>query len=212
MIIYKATCLVNSKCYVGQTNKSLEKRINEHKSSNLLYAFHKALKKYGFENFKWEILCVCENRNELNEMEKLMIKEHHSHISENGYNLATGGNAAEGYKHTEEQKEKKRKVMKTLWQTPEFRQKQSDNHKGFTGKHFTDESKKRIGDGHRGKKYNIDLELRRKIMLNNGLGAKDWYFKWNNIEIEINNLKKFCLENNFPYRNTKYQILKYGEL
>ena len=52
-IIYKATNILDGKCYIGQTVKILEKRKREHINSALgknnknLMVFHKAIKKYG---------------------------------------------------------------------------------------------------------------------------------------------------------------------
>ena len=57
--IYKCVNNVNGKIYIGYTHKSLEKRIIEHKSSSKngsYYLLHKALQKYGSDNFSWEII------------------------------------------------------------------------------------------------------------------------------------------------------------
>ena len=63
-VIYKATNMLNKKSYIGQTRRSLEIRKKEHElDSNLNKsnsAFHFALKKYGFDNFSWEILEECD--------------------------------------------------------------------------------------------------------------------------------------------------------
>ncbi len=60
MIIYKATNKINNKSYIGQTQHSLESRNSQHyrdyKDSNT--SFHKALRKYGKENFEWKIIYV----------------------------------------------------------------------------------------------------------------------------------------------------------
>lgn len=60
-LIYKATS-PSGKVYVGQTT-NLHNRINCHKSSSFNLncreynlAFHKAIRKYGFENIQWTIL------------------------------------------------------------------------------------------------------------------------------------------------------------
>ncbi len=44
MIVYKLENLINGKCYVGQTRRSLEQRIKEHGKSNMSAA-HKGKKK-----------------------------------------------------------------------------------------------------------------------------------------------------------------------
>lgn len=56
-IIYKATNIVNGKCYIGQTIRKLQLRINSHfclTDKNDGITFHNAIKKYGKESFKWE--------------------------------------------------------------------------------------------------------------------------------------------------------------
>ena len=110
-IIYKATCLINGKPYIGQTIEMLSVRQSKHKwSSNckndkLKKYFQRAIKKHGIENFKWEILCECSSRAVLNEMETQMIIKHMSHVMfKKGYNLTWGGEGITGLKHTEETK------------------------------------------------------------------------------------------------------------
>lgn len=98
MYIYKITNLVNNKCYIGQTIRSVEKRWSEHKYSvkSNYYNFdhsilHKALKKYGIDNFSVEILEKVNTLEELDEKERFYITKFDS-LSPNGYNTETGGN------------------------------------------------------------------------------------------------------------------------
>lgn len=97
--IYCYTNLINGKIYIGQTN-NIERRIREHKSNafnsksvNYNNIIHKAFRKYGYENFSIDILETLENasREEVNDREIYWIKEKHSLISENGYNVLEGG-------------------------------------------------------------------------------------------------------------------------
>lgn len=106
MIIYKATNLINGKCYIGQTKQKLKKRIKDHKNSKNNQYFHNAIRKYGIKNFKWEVVYECDDKLILNFMETFKIIVNHSHISENGYNLSWGGESGTyGYKFTEKQLE-----------------------------------------------------------------------------------------------------------
>lgn len=94
MIIYKAENKVNGKIYIGQTIHTLEYRKKQHENSvkyKNSYAFAKAIKKYGKENFLWEIIDTAKNIEELNEKESYYILKYHSLITENGYNLKGGG-------------------------------------------------------------------------------------------------------------------------
>ena len=97
--IYCYTNLINSKTYVGQTN-NIDRRIREHKSNafnsnsvNYNNIIHKAFRKYGYENFSLTILEVLENVSQdvVNDREIYWIKEKHSLINQNGYNILKGG-------------------------------------------------------------------------------------------------------------------------
>ena len=46
--IYKCTCVISGKSYVGLTTKTIEERKKEH--------LHSAIRKYGIENFEWSIV------------------------------------------------------------------------------------------------------------------------------------------------------------
>jgi group I intron endonuclease len=92
-LIYKATNRLNGKVYVGQTKSTLPKRKSEHKSAARKsdYAFHRALRKYGFENFDWEVLTEVGDL-EVNQREQELIKLHGA-FGPNGYNTTEGGDA-----------------------------------------------------------------------------------------------------------------------
>lgn len=94
MIIYKATNLINNKIYIGQTVLNLQTRKKQHENSHKYkscYSFSKAIKKYGKDNFKWEVIDTASTIEELNEKESYYINSYKSLISENGYNLKGGG-------------------------------------------------------------------------------------------------------------------------
>ena len=98
--IYKFTNKINGHCYIGQTN-NLQKRYNGHKSeafnekaSGYWLPFHCAIRKYGIENFNYEILeeiADGENQKFIDEREKYFIAYYHSLKDENGYNVTIGG-------------------------------------------------------------------------------------------------------------------------
>ena len=100
--IYKITNTVNDKCYIGQTIVDIELRFRRHISdSNAnkddgMY-IHKAIKKYGAENFsllelvKVESLDLYDLQTKLNNLECHYIEEL-STLVPNGYNITRGGN------------------------------------------------------------------------------------------------------------------------
>ena len=88
-IIYAGENLLDHKIYVGQTVRSLKKRIQEHKfNKNSLIG--RALHKYGEENFVWVILEECDSREQMIDRERFWIKKLNSKYP-NGYNLTDGG-------------------------------------------------------------------------------------------------------------------------
>lgn len=94
-IIYLAT-FPNGKYYVGQTYKTLEKRILGHKISMKTedYPVYRAMRKHGFENIKWEIIDTADSINELDRKEMYWINYYRSYTGfsdSNGYNANLGG-------------------------------------------------------------------------------------------------------------------------
>jgi group I intron endonuclease len=111
--VYKATCTVNGKCYIGIT-RNLQRRIIEHRyaSKRLSSVFHKALQKYGFENFTWEIVHDKLVLSDALEVERNLIESHQTHyLTGNGYNMTAGGEGNHGYVYTDEARAKMREAQ-----------------------------------------------------------------------------------------------------
>ena len=90
--IYKVKNLVNGKCYIGQTSKSVAARLSQHWHSanvlNLPNPFHKAIRKYGKDAFAIETVVVCEQKM-ADYYEHCMIALSNSYAStQSGYNVA----------------------------------------------------------------------------------------------------------------------------
>lgn len=85
MVIYKTTNLVNGKIYIGQDSNNDSNYLGSGKLLKL------AIKKYGKENFKKEILMECVTQEELDMFEKKFILEFDSQNKEIGYNISIGG-------------------------------------------------------------------------------------------------------------------------
>lgn len=98
--IYIITNTVNNKQYIGQTIRTIAIRFNGHISAAKNHLdetyLHRAMNKYGFDNFTvQEVVCVHKNSSEelqleLNHLEKYYI-EFYNTLSPNGYNLTKGG-------------------------------------------------------------------------------------------------------------------------
>lgn len=88
--IYKYTSPSN-KVYIGQTCRSLAQRANFGQGYIHSNYFYNAIQKYGFENFKVEILKDKLTLEEANYWEEYFIKLYNSNIREFGYNIDQGG-------------------------------------------------------------------------------------------------------------------------
>ena len=97
--IYKFTNKINNKVYIGKAN-NLEERYKSHRrnhdNDNLQdynTKFYRALRKYGFENFNYEILesNICWTAEVLNQKEVEYIAKYRATEDEYGYNIQKGG-------------------------------------------------------------------------------------------------------------------------
>ena len=87
MYIYQITNLINGKIYIGKTNDP-KKRWNNHKcNNNPDMVIARALRKYGINNFKFEILYRNISIEDIEELEQKTIKEKNSRIQK-GYNVS----------------------------------------------------------------------------------------------------------------------------
>lgn len=97
MFIYKICNIINGKIYIGLDTSNIKqcKRWKHHiksykyknyEKNKILY---KAMRKYGIENFIFEIIDMATNHEELRKLEKFWIIFYNS--AKNGYNMNYGG-------------------------------------------------------------------------------------------------------------------------
>ena len=95
MGIYKITNTINNKCYIG-LSRDIEYRWKEHKQQAIYNKrcknkpLYNAFKKYGINNFIFEVLEECEE-NELSLREIFYINKYKSNNKKYGYNITDGG-------------------------------------------------------------------------------------------------------------------------
>lgn len=160
-IVYKHTNKSNGKVYIGITCQKPEHRWNGGRGYKGNDHFFKSILKYGWSNFKHEILY--ENLEELQAktLEISLIRFYDSTNPNNGYNISTGGESCSGYKHSDEARKKISEFNKGRKVSDETKKKLSESHKGH--KH-SDESRKKMSESLKGRKRKpFSDEWKRKI-------------------------------------------------
>ena len=142
-IIYKYTSPSN-KIYIGQTNRTLQKRANHGKGYIHSSYFYAAIQKYGFENFTCEILREGLTLEEANYWERYYIQFYKSNIRKNGYNIAPGG---DGNCMSPKGKQRLSEQMKhnNPMQNPEIAEQVAKKRRGVP---LSDIAKRHIAQGH----------------------------------------------------------------
>lgn len=166
MIIYKTTNLLNGKIYIGQ---DLYNNPNYYGSGIRL---KNAIKKYGKENFRKDILEYCTSQEQLNSREKHWIACFKSTDRSIGYNISPGGDGGplfKGYKHTEETKAKMREVHTGVGLSEEARKKISLSKKG---KKRSEEIRRKMSDYRMGNKFHLGKKHTPEAKLKMSLAKK----------------------------------------
>ena len=145
--IYKITNLLNGKFYIGQS-VDIKRRFYEHKKLNreVRSNIKKAIKKYGLENFYFEVLEEC-SPEMLNEKEIFYIK-----TLKPEYNICEGGTGLKGYKLDEKTIQKIKIKNKLNWENKSFEEKNKIIKNNLTGPK---------------KNHKVSLKTREKLRLHN---------------------------------------------
>jgi group I intron endonuclease len=128
-LVYKVTNNLNGKVYIGYTTRTLKQRWAEHSApSRVTTVLHKAIKKYGKENFSIEEVFVSSCIKTILDKEKELISQYNS-FNSGGYNATFGGEASiptkatcakisaakKGHAVSEETRDKLRKVFNRIY-------------------------------------------------------------------------------------------------
>lgn len=206
----KVYCIENNldnKKYVGITRGEIIGRFKSHKriaknpnNKNHCH-IHKAMFKYGLENFAVYQIDSAETKEELLEKEKHWIKK--LDTKNNGYNETDGGEGCFGWKATKEQKEANRKRNIERMKDPLNKERQS-----IIAKEYWDNlpediklerierfNKTKIGNKHvLGKTWKLSNESKMNV---SNAKSQEWLIIHPNDKKEkIKNLNEFCRKNN----------------
>lgn len=153
--VYVHTNKINGKKYVGITSRKPEDRWHANGTGYSSQThFWNAIQKYGWDNFKHEILLTNTTFEHACEVEKCLIQYYKSYDREYGYNLTLGG---EGACLTEEQRKKLSERM------------QGDGNP-FYGKHHTEQTRQMISELAK----NRDISVFNLDGLKLGIGTAYW--------------------------------------
>jgi group I intron endonuclease len=205
MLIYKLTNLSNGKLYIGQTINTWEQRKRTYntaiKNKTNKQRIVNALRKYGWEGFKVELIDKASTLEELNALEERYIAEYNT--VKDGYNTTNGG---DNFECTDAHKQ----ILKDAW---------TDERRAAASERMKEQNKRTKGSREENislglKEYYKEFKKTDEFWKKNAKlqrGAKEWKEK-NSIattrkfilenrdgeEIEVVNLQAWCREEGRP--------------
>lgn len=187
--VYIHTNKINNKVYIGITSQKPETRWGRDgkKYKENQPVFYNAIQKYGWDNFKHEILFEDLTKEEAEQKEIELIAKHKSNDINFGYNMSTGGESgSKGYKFTDEQKMYLSEIHK-------------GKNNGMYGKHHTKETIQKISISRL--KENLSSETIHKMSIAKKGKKRDR----KSVEKQIATIsnKVICVETGVIYNGTK---------
>lgn len=159
----------NKKVYIGITHQNPNRRWRNngegYRKQNFIY---NAIKKYGWENVKHEILYTNLTKEEAEQKEIELIAKYQSNNEKYGYNIANGGNCNESM--SEKTKELIRNKLKGNSNAKgsvrsekqiEFIKKINRGNKNMLGKHHSEETKEKMRKAKLGKKMSLETKMKK---------------------------------------------------
>jgi len=144
-VAYLVTCLVSEKKYVGITSTSIKRRWSGHvsQSRHANTKFSRAIRKYGRQNFRIEVIASSRTFKDLLELERILISQYES--KEYGYNATDGGEGVLGFIHSPELKKKMSEIRLRVYKESDLASRLSVIHKEIWA-NASDEFRKRQSD------------------------------------------------------------------
>ena len=104
-VIYRLKNVFNGKMYIGKSVDYKSRMGNHRRMEDNCRYLNYAIRKYGWDNFKKEIIIDDVPEEDLPNLETSYIDVEDT-LAPNGYNLTKGGEGSSGYKHTDETRKK----------------------------------------------------------------------------------------------------------
>lgn len=146
------------KRYVGITKQSALSRWKNGEGYRSTPHFYNAITKYGWENFKHEIVTTGLTKLEAGDLEKSLIQFYRSYLPEFGYNVSLGGEF--GAKHSAETRQKLSEAAKIRFSQKENR----DVMRGIRlGKRQSPEARAKMSAAKKGVPHPMSEDTKQKI-------------------------------------------------
>lgn len=142
----------NGKMYVGQTSLDPEKRWAGGRGYAKCTYIYRAIKKYGWDNFRHDIICVVHSRELANLFEQYYIAKYKTFSEEYGYNLTMGGSGVVGCKWDEERKKARSESIR-------------GENNGMYGRHHSDASRRKMSEKLSGRELSPEMKKLRASYL-----------------------------------------------
>jgi group I intron endonuclease len=156
IIIYRITCLVNGKQYIGITTRTLARRWHAHVRDALTRdrsrALQRAIAAHGPENFEIEAIEDVDSIGLARNRERELIAQC-STLSPHGYNLTSGGDGAIGNIQSPETRAKRRATLLSMKikRAPISEETRERQRQSQLGKKRTEETRQKMSKAQKGR-------------------------------------------------------------
>jgi hypothetical protein len=155
MHIYKTTCLINYKVYIGMSTKDDKNYLG---SGSVIKS---AIKKHGKHNFKKEILEHCDTFEKLCEREIYWVDYYKNLLKDDCYNVSSGGKGGNWKMWMSE--DRVEEVLSNFKKANDLKKgKHSSWNKGLK---YSEEMKKKLSKAHTGKIQSKETIEKRRLKL-----------------------------------------------
>lgn len=181
--IYRATCTINNKSYIGFAS-NFNQRHHSHKHSfntGAQTVLYNAMRKHGWDSFTWDIIYQSTDKDYTkNVMEEYFIREYDTYVDNgNGYNMTYGGDGNNGHSQRTLDKLRAARLGKTMGPCTEETKRLISITKKAQGLHTSDKQKEQIRKARIGSKASTESKLKRSKHYICTSPSGDVYDVWN---------------------------------